>query len=153
MGAHPVPPGPARPALCLHGSCVAADGRGLLIRGASGRGKSALALELIGLGADLVADDRTDLTCDGARIIASAPAALRGLVEARGLGLLRADHRPAAPLVAILDLDAEEPERLPPHRTTDLLGVTLPLIRGYHNGGMRIPAPAILQYLRKGRAA
>ena len=49
------------PGIILHASCVALAGRGLLIRGAPGSGKSTLALTLMGLGADLVGDDRIDL--------------------------------------------------------------------------------------------
>ena len=47
--------------LILHGSCVAVEGRGVLIVGPSGAGKSSLALALMALGAELVADDRTEV--------------------------------------------------------------------------------------------
>lgn len=56
----------------LHASCVALDGRGLLILGPSGSGKSALALELMALGADLVADDRTEIEGQGPDLVAAA---------------------------------------------------------------------------------
>ena len=49
----------------VHASCVARDGRAVLIRGASGSGKSGLALQLMALGAGLVADDRTRLWREG----------------------------------------------------------------------------------------
>ena len=52
--------------MILHATCVAVDGRGLLILGPSGSGKSALALQLIALGAQLVADDRTRVSRRGA---------------------------------------------------------------------------------------
>ena len=58
----------------LHASTVASDGRAVLIAGPSGSGKSDLALRLIDRGFTLVSDDRTILTKDGERIIASAPA-------------------------------------------------------------------------------
>ena len=45
----------------IHASCVAIDGRALLIEGASGDGKSDLALRLIDRGATLVSDDYTCL--------------------------------------------------------------------------------------------
>jgi len=81
----------------LHASCVALQDKGLLILGPSGSGKSALALQLMALGAVLVADDYTDLVrCDD-RVIARCPAALRGLIEARGIGILRADTVAQAP--------------------------------------------------------
>ena len=40
----------------------------MLIRGASGTGKSALGLELLALGLRLVADDRTELALEGGRV-------------------------------------------------------------------------------------
>ena len=65
----------------LHGSAVAFAGRGVLILGGAGTGKSALALALIGRGAALVADDRVEIERRGGALIASAPAALAGLIE------------------------------------------------------------------------
>lgn len=112
----------------IHASCIAVDGRGLLILGPSGSGKSSLALALIGLGAELVADDQTELHRQEARLLATCPPALRGLVEARGIGLLNAPSCHSAEVAYAVDLQAEETERLPPHRTCDLLGVTLPLV-------------------------
>ena len=72
------PPGDAP--LNLHGSAVALEGRGLLILGASGTGKSALALRMMAHGARLVADDRVVLARRGDALIASAPPALRGTI-------------------------------------------------------------------------
>ena len=69
---------------------LAVAGRGLLILGPSGAGKSALALQIMALGGQLVADDRVELTRQGDEVIARCPAPLRGLIEARGLGLGRA---------------------------------------------------------------
>ena len=72
-------------------SCVAVEGRAALILGASGRGKSTLALTLMAMGATLVSDDGVVLRRAPDGLTASAPPALAGLVEARGIGLLRAD--------------------------------------------------------------
>ena len=72
-----------------HATCVAIGGRGVLIAGPSGSGKSDLALRLIREDAKLVADDRTALSVSGGRLMASAPAPLRGLLEVRGLGVVR----------------------------------------------------------------
>ena len=74
----------------LHASCVAISGRGVLIIGPSGSGKSALALQLMAFGASLVADDQTELTVQGGTLIARCPPTMSGLIEARGLGILRA---------------------------------------------------------------
>lgn len=100
----------------------------MLITGAAGAGKSGLALALMGLGCDLVADDRVCLTAHDGQLIATAPEALRGMIEARGLGLLRADAVPEAALVLAVDLDQMSTERLPARRDLTLLGCTLPLI-------------------------
>ena len=49
----------------IHATCIALDGRGVLLRGPSGSGKSDMALRLIDAGAELVADDRVDLDAPG----------------------------------------------------------------------------------------
>lgn len=133
----------------LHATTVALDGRGVLIRGASGRGKSALALQLMALGAALVADDRTILTRRGDAIVASCPAAILGLIEARGFGLLNAIPAPPTALALVIDLDGENRSRLPQERRTTLLD--LPLDLAFGPVTPHFPA-AILQYLRFGRA-
>lgn len=112
----------------IHAGCVALEGRGLLILGRSGSGKSALALELIALGAELVADDRTRLWRDGDRLRAASPPTIAGLIEARHVGLLRLPYRDRADVALALDLDRAEPERLPPRRNITLCGVDLPLL-------------------------
>jgi HPr kinase/phosphorylase len=124
----------------LHASCVAAGGRGLLILGRPGAGKSSLALELAALGAMLVADDRVALRRAGDAVLASAPPRLRGLIEARGVGVLRLPHAPEAPLALALDLDATEDARIPPRRSTGLLGVAIPLLLGRPAGAVLIAA-------------
>ena len=116
-------------AVTLHASAVALGPRALLITGPSGSGKSGLALALMALGAALVADDRTHLVpqLDGPPL-AVAPETIRGLVEARGLGLLAVEPAPPTPVAAVLDLTRTETERLPPRRMTTLLGTDLPLL-------------------------
>jgi HPr kinase/phosphorylase len=130
----------------LHATCVAIGGRGLLILGAAGSGKSALALDLIALGADLVADDRVLLACDGDRIAARPVPRLAGLIEARGIGLLRLPYHAPAAVVLALDLDRAETMRLPVRRSMTLLGVDLPLILRHDP----LRPPAILAALRHG---
>ncbi|WP_458791836.1 HPr kinase/phosphorylase [Yoonia sp. MH D7] len=133
----------------VHGSCVAVDGAAVLILGQSGAGKSALALTLMAFGARLVADDQVDLRLDGGRVVASAPAQIRGLVEARGVGVLNAECSDTAPLALVVDMDVEEHDRVPMSRWIAILGCELPLLHrvdGLHFG------PAILQFLRAGRS-
>ena len=88
----------------IHATCVDVDGVGVLLRGPPGSGKSDLALRLISDGALLVADDRAELTADGDRVMVSPPPEIAGLMEVRGLGILRLDHRDKAPLGLVLDL-------------------------------------------------
>jgi HPr kinase/phosphorylase len=133
----------------LHATCVALADRGLLIRGPSGSGKSALALMLMALGCELVADDRVLLWREGESLRAKAPDTIKGSIEARSVGILNApDARETTELCAVVDLSQVETERLPPHREVQVLGLTLPLLHG-------TPAPhfpsAVLQFLKAGR--
>lgn len=134
----------------LHATTVAFDGRGLLILGPSGAGKSGLALQLMALGARLVADDRTELARHGTALVARAPAVLRGRIEARGIGLLAAPVAERAMLCAAVDLARDETERLPPFRDVTFLGVTLQLVLGQRS--TYFPA-ALRHYMLHGRTA
>ena len=134
--------------LLMHASCVAVNGRGVLIIGASGTGKSALALQLIAYGADLIADDQTQIALHDQHLIATCPPQLSGMIEARGLGLLYSPPRPSAILAIVVDLDQTEPQRLPPKRIISLLGVSLPLVLGAKSN--HFPA-SVLCYLKGAR--
>jgi HPr kinase/phosphorylase len=136
--------------LILHATCVVVEGRAVLIRGASGSGKSALALQLIALGAGLVADDRTVLWRDGDRLISDAPDPIRGQIEARGIGILNAPAKGPAQVVVLVDLDKNPDARLPDPETEDILGLRIARIAG--TDAPHFPA-AIHLYLRSGRAA
>lgn len=132
----------------LHANAVVVQGRGLLIKGASGKGKSGLSLQLMALGAQLVADDRTVLELQGGQVWMSAPEPIRGLIEARGIGILSAQPALRARLSAVLDLDHDETDRLPPKREISLLGCRFPLF-------FRVSTPyfqaSLIQYLKGGR--
>lgn len=121
----------------VHASAVAVDGRGVLILGPSGSGKSALALQMIALGAGLVADDRVVLHRGAAGIVADAPGALAGLIEARGIGILRVPSVGPVPLLCAVDLGDVPAARLPQWRKFALLGAEVDLIpaRGTPNLG------------------
>lgn len=101
------------------------------------------------LGAQLVSDDRVGVARRDGALWASAPAAIRGRIEARGIGLLEAPPLDTARLVLVVDLDRPEPDRLPPHRVTEILGISLPLVFSAQGCS---PA-AILQYLKGRRVA
>ena len=105
----------------IHGTCVARDGRGVLLLGASGVGKSDLALRLIERGFVLVADDRVELEA----AMASPAPGLAGLLEVRGLGIVRMTHRAPVPVVLAVTLGPAMPERLPVPARDPLSGAPL----------------------------
>ena len=110
-------------------SCVNLNGKGVLLLGPSGSGKSDLALRLIDDGAILVADDRVDITMLQNKLHASAPLNLQGLIEARGIGILSLPYASYVELsLAINLMDRDLIERLPEPRTLSCLGVELPLL-------------------------
>lgn len=96
----------------IHASCVAIGGQGVLLLGASGAGKSDLALRLIDDGAALVADDRTCLTVRAGGLRARAPATIRGLLEIRGIGIVKLPARGGVPVALVVQL-GREGARLP----------------------------------------
>lgn len=104
----------------------------MLLRGPSGAGKSDLALRLIETGARLVADDQTELVRKGKAVLATAPARIAGLIEARGVGIVKLgrDQLVArAPVALLVDLaPPEHIERLPEPAHERLLGIDLPVL-------------------------
>ncbi|WP_019956646.1 HPr kinase/phosphorylase [Yoonia vestfoldensis] len=130
-----------------HGTCVAwGDGSALII-GASGRGKSALALQLMALGCTLVADDRVLLRPVSDGVLAECPPSIVGMIEARGAGILNAACQARAQVSLVVDLDQSEDQRLPALIKTRICGCDIPLIK-------RIDGPhfaaIIVQILRAG---
>jgi HPr kinase/phosphorylase len=112
----------------VHATCVAFADKGILLRGPPGSGKSDLALRAIAAGARLVADDHVILTGENSRLFASAPAAIHGRIEIRGLGVFKVDAEERAEIAMIVDLaDPARIERLPDPKTCSLAGVDLPL--------------------------
>ena len=116
--------------ISVHGTSVALEGRGLLILGSSGAGKSSLAAHLIALGARLVADDLTlirpvpDRAELGLWRREDGPKAL----ELRGLGLCHPPVCDTAPLMGVLLL-APSAARLPEQEILTLCGRPVPLWR------------------------
>ena len=110
-------------------TCVMVDGRGLLIEGPPGSGKSSLALALIDRGAVLVGDDGVELAAQGDRLLASPASRIRGLLEVRNVGLLPYPVAERVPLALAVRLDASA-ERLPETPAAlELMGISLPLVR------------------------
>lgn len=122
---------------CVHATCVALQApgkrwRAVLLRGPSGAGKSDLALRLVDRGARLVADDQTALTRQGRRLVGTPPDMLAGLLEVRGVGIVRlgrAQLHARAPIALLVDLvPPDRIERLPDPARENLLGVDLPVV-------------------------
>lgn len=115
--------------LTLHASCVAIAGTAVLLRGPSGAGKSDLALRLLDAGAGLVADDQVRLLREGNRLIASAPPALQGLLEIRGLGPVSQAYAGPMPVLLLIDLvTPQDVPRLPEPRFERFLDIELPCL-------------------------
>ena len=119
----------------IHASAVLIGARAALIRGPAGAGKSQLVLALIEAArmgllafARLVADDRAHVAAVNGRLIVRPPEALAGLIEVRGLGIRRLPFEPLAVVGLVVDLAAEDAERLPAaaSRSITIDGVSVP---------------------------
>lgn len=121
----------------VHASTVAFGPEGgVVIEGPSGSGKSQLALMLVGQGAQLVADDQTLLMASEAGLFARAPRPIAGLIEARGLGLLRLAACRLARVRLVVDLShPEAAPRLPEPATCRRLGREVARLPGRASAG------------------
>lgn len=134
-----------------HATTVAVEGAAVMITGPSGSGKSALALELIGLGAKLVADDLSQIVMHDEAPYVVAPPEFSGVIEARGVGLINVPHCAGAHLHLVVDMGQTETARLPHSPTvTNVNGCAIECL-------FRVDAPyfaiAIYNLLRHGRHA
>jgi len=122
----------------VHGTAVSLGVKAVLIRGPSGSGKSDLALRCIAaaplpqspLRAELVADDQVRLVRQGGFIAVSAPTAIAGKMEVRGLGILAVPYRLSARLALIVDIvPAADVPRFPLEDThASFAGVEIPIL-------------------------
>ena len=115
----------------IHASAVLVGARAVLIRGASGAGKSRLALELLARirpFGRLVGDDRVHLEPAHGRLLVRPAPALVGLIELRGLGLRQLPFEPVAAVGLVVDLAAAEAARMPDDadREAVIAGIRLP---------------------------
>ena len=112
----------------IHASCVAIDGRAVLIEGRSGEGKSDLALRLIDRGAVLVSDDQTICQRQSGALCAAPPATIAGKIEVRGVGIVEmpfVERVPVDLLIVILDAPPRFPED---SRTRRVAGIDVPVL-------------------------
>lgn len=119
----------------VHATAIAIPAGAVLIRGASGSGKSDLALRCLALSqsalfphtVSLVADDQVILDVRDNAIHASAPDTLHGLLEVRNLGILHFPAVPSAIVRLVVDLAPPEAiDRMPEPARVRLSGVALP---------------------------
>jgi serine kinase of HPr protein (carbohydrate metabolism regulator) len=121
----------------IHASAVLVGDHAVLIRGPSGAGKSRLAFELILAGrarqippAVLVGDDRVHLWANGNQLVVRPVRQLAGLIEIRGLGIRRCNFAEEGVVGLVVDLAADDAERLPPPKAlqASIHGVMIPRI-------------------------
>ncbi|MBZ6077511.1 HPr kinase/phosphorylase [Microvirga puerhi] len=121
----------------VHAGCIAIGEAGILIRGASGSGKSTMAREMVrqaraeGLFSGIVSDDRTRLEAAHGRLVARPVTTIAGYREVRGIGIVRASFEAAAVIRLVIDLSEDAPERHPEGAESQvrLCGVLLRRIR------------------------
>ena len=137
----------------IHASAVLVGGRAVLIQGASDSGKSRLALNLLHAAsqnlipfARLVADDRAHVESAHGRLLVRPAAALAGLIEVRGLGIRRVPFEHVAVVGFLVELGAQDAQRLPVRSgaQTVLAGIRLPRIAVAAGAD---PLPVVLTYL------
>ena len=124
--------------MLYHGTSLVVEGKGILLRGKPGAGKSDLALRLIHQGAVLIADDQTDIAFQDTEpqiedsqgrkeLVMRAPKALQGQLEVRGIGIVEVPFCKSHPLDLLIELKSwREIERLPEQDFDVFQGVSKP---------------------------
>jgi len=113
----------------LHATCVSLDGKGVLLLGKSGSGKSDLGLRLIDAGAQLVSDDQVEIKSSKSRLLASPPAKICGMLEVRGVGILHMSYVSNIPIALAVKLVGRKAiERMPEQKFFDCLEQKVQLV-------------------------
>lgn len=112
----------------VHATAVAIDGKGILIIGSSGSGKSDLAIHLIDRGAILISDDQVIVSRKQGKVTLNPPANIAGKIELYSLGIHEVEYASDLPLVMVVRL-VDKSDRYPLDRQTyQILDFHLPLI-------------------------
>ena len=113
----------------FYATAVTYCGFGVLIRGPSGSGKSDLALRLIDDGAGLIADDQVVIKSVGRKLFLSPPDSLPGLIEVRGIGVIKIAYVRDIRLCLIIELDpSNEIQRIPTIEEELIKNIPVPVI-------------------------
>ena len=113
----------------IYGSCVSIKNQGVLFLGDSGSGKSDIVLRLIAENkAFLVADDRVDIKVIKKKGIATAPKNIKGLLEVRGVGIIKTKSKKSTSIQLVVKLTQKTLERMPKEDFYELCGIKIPLI-------------------------
>jgi serine kinase of HPr protein (carbohydrate metabolism regulator) len=110
-------------------SCVAIGGRGVLIEGAPGSGKSSLVLALLDRGAEFVGDDSLLVEARDGKLHVHPHPETAGLLEVRNLGLITRPVRADVAVALVLRLEEDAPRFIDAAEQCAILGVPLPLVR------------------------
>lgn len=117
--------------IALQATCVAIDGRALLIEGAPGTGKSSLALALIDRGATLVGDDGVILSGHSGTLHASPHPNTAGKLEVRNVGIIDVPAVGGVPVALLVRLDEGAHRFIAAADAATVAGCALPLVRLY----------------------
>ena len=114
----------------VHATAIEIDGKGVLLRGPSGSGKSDLALRLMEAGGVLIGDDRIALSVRDGFVVARVPETIAGKLEIRGLGIVQLPYQAETRVTLVASLvERGEVERLPQKRMVELVGQMVPAIQ------------------------
>ncbi|MDG1438857.1 MAG: HPr kinase/phosphatase C-terminal domain-containing protein [Emcibacteraceae bacterium] len=132
----------------IHASCVEYFSKGILIIGSSGAGKSDLSLRLMDASGKLVSDDYVNVEAKNGKLIGSVVPNIEGMIEVRGVGLMKVGYIKKHPIDMVLDLcEFENIDRLPEKEFFEQDGITIPL---YKFDGFSVSALAKINLLIKG---
>lgn len=113
-----------------HASCVEFKEKGIIILGNSGAGKSDLTIRLLDAGGKLVSDDYVEVFNEKNKLIAKTAPNIGGMIEVRGVGLMKVDFKPKTQLVLALELVSREViERMPEDHYFEEGNVKIPLYK------------------------
>ncbi|WP_455482027.1 HPr kinase/phosphatase C-terminal domain-containing protein [Bartonella sp. B35(2025)] len=118
----------------LHANCLQLGGKGLLILGSSGSGKSTITLSLLDRAewskreAKLISDDYTMLCVKNGKLHGYTPEGLQGGIEIRGAGLRTINFDKQTTIECVILLGSEY-ERFPTNQTFKFANLHIPLLK------------------------